>query len=46
MVEVKKVTVQGVAVVSVKGELDASSALIFDNAVEVVIAEKPVAIFD
>jgi anti-anti-sigma regulatory factor len=46
MIRVEKARVQGVAVVSVKGELDASSALIFDNAVEVVIAEKPVAIFD
>lgn len=44
MVEVKKEVIQGVAVVSVKGELDASSALIFDNALEAVITEQPTSI--
>jgi anti-sigma B factor antagonist len=44
MIEVKKEVIQSVVVVSVKGELDASSALIFDNALEAVIAEQPTAI--
>lgn len=44
MVEVKKEIVQGVVIISVKGELDASSALVFDNAVEAVVAQRPTSI--
>ncbi|MCS7019311.1 MAG: STAS domain-containing protein [Cytophagales bacterium] len=44
MVEVKTKVENRVTVVSVHGELDASSALILDNALEGVIAQKPAAV--
>lgn len=44
MIDVKTEVCNGVAVVTVKGELDASSALIFDNALEEIINRNPRAI--
>ncbi|WP_448518965.1 STAS domain-containing protein [Rhodoflexus sp.] len=41
MVDVTTEVTGGIAVVSVKGELDASSALVFDSALEEVLAAQP-----
>ncbi|MCS6969180.1 MAG: STAS domain-containing protein [Cytophagales bacterium] len=44
MIEISTQQIKGVVIVSLKGELDASSALAFDNKMGEVIAQQPKAV--